>query len=128
MILSSLFLFQFANAQSSPELSSCKMYLNGKTISDVTKELALEWCELIPPTVMCSDGKVYQLERFSISFLTLDPFMNTKFGIGERGIPIKAVLAVEKGKEGDALILREVVYINEEGIESELPVISFKLK
>jgi hypothetical protein len=115
-------------AQDTPDLTSCKMYLNGAEVKETTQEQILEWCKLVPPTVMCNDGRVYQLERFKISFLTLNPFMNTSYGVGERGMPILAVRAIEKGQPGDALILKEVIYIDETGTENELPVISFKLK
>jgi hypothetical protein len=104
------------------------MYLNETVIKEVTKDNLVEWCKQVPPQVKCDDGRVYSLERFRISFLSVKPFMNTDFGIGERGVPIRALQAVEKGNSGDALILKEVKYVDESGEQNDLPVISFKIK
>ena len=115
-------------AQSNEEVSSCSMYLNESVVKEVTKEQLVEWCKQVSPQVKCNDGRVYSLERMRISFLSIKPFMNTDFGVGEKGVPIKALHAVEKGNSGDALILKEVKYLNESGEMSDLPVISFKIK
>jgi len=128
LVLITFFSSSILQAQDNKSVTSCKMYLNGNAVEEMSKETILEWCKLVPPTVICDDERVYRLERFRINFLSLSPFMNSDFGIGEKGIPIKAVRAVENGQAGDALILKEVVYINEEGIESSLPTISFKLQ
>ncbi len=106
----------------------CLMYLDNAKVIENTLEKVLQWCELVPPTVMCQDGKVYSLEQFQVSFLSVKPFMNTDFGLGERGVPIKAQLAVKNGKPGDALVLKEVVYLDSTGTKKMLPVISIKLK
>lgn len=115
-------------AQDNKEVSSCSMYLNEAVVKEVTKEDLVEWCKQVPPQVKCDDGRVYSIEQMRISFLSLKPFMNTDFGIGEKGVPIKALQAVEKGNSGDAFILKEVKYIGESGEMSDLPVISFKIK
>ena len=108
--------------------SSCKVYLENKMIADVTIEDALRWTELTPPQVQCDDGKVYNLESFQISYLTLKPFMSQEFGIGEGGFPIKAREAIKNGKPGDTIILKEVSYTDAAGAKQKLPVISIKLK
>jgi len=104
------------------------MYLDGAVVEDITVESALNWCDLVPPTVLCTDGKVYMLESFQISVFTLKPLQNRDFGIGERGVPIMARNAIAKGLPGDAIVLKEVKYKDENGNLNELPVISFKLK
>ena len=115
-------------AQDSKGPGSCKMYLDGAVVDEISVEDALKWCDLVPPTVQCEDGKVYQLEKFEISFFTIKPLMNKDFGIGERGVPIMARNAISKGMPGDAIVLKEVTYIGEDGETHPLPVISFKLQ
>lgn len=108
--------------------SSCKMYLEDKMIAEVTVEDAIKWCELTPPTVQCDDGKIYKLETFAVSFLTLKPFMSNDFGIAEGGFPIRARNAVKNGKPGDTIIMKEVTYTDSTGTKKSLPVISLKFK
>jgi hypothetical protein len=108
--------------------SSCKMYLEDKMIAEVTVEDAIKWCELTPPTVQCDDGKIYKLETFAISYLTLKPFMSQDFGVGLGGFPIRAREAVKNGKSGDTIILKEVTYTDSTGTKKNLPVISLKFK
>ncbi len=114
--------------QGSKTVTSCKIYLDGKVVENSSLETILEWCKLVPPTVQCDDGMVYQLETFNVSFISLNPFMTTDFGIGQKGVPIRAVQAVEKGKSGDAMVLKNVKYIDSAGAEGELPVISIKIE
>jgi hypothetical protein len=116
------------SAQESKAPASCKVYLNDKVISDVTIADALAWTELTPPTVQCDDGKIYKLETFQINYLTLKPFMNKDFGIGEGGFPILARDAIKNGNVGDTVILKEVTYTDEKGNKNTLPIISIKLK
>ncbi|MDQ3050429.1 MAG: hypothetical protein M3Q95_06050 [Bacteroidota bacterium] len=116
------------SALSAKAQNSCKMYLEEKTITDITVEDAVKWCELTPPTVQCDDGKIYKLETFSITYLQLNPFMSQDFGIGEGGFPIMARRAVSKGKPGDTIILKDATYTDANGIKNTLPVISLKLK
>ena len=115
-------------AQEAKTPASCKVYLNDKVISDVTIADALAWTELTPPTVQCDDGKIYKLETFQINYLTLKPFMNKDFGIGEGGFPILARDAIKNGNIGDTVILKDVTYTDEKGNKNTLPIISIKLK
>ncbi len=108
--------------------TSCKMYLDDKMVVDVTVEDAIKWCELTSPLVQCDDGKIYKIESFQISYLTLKPFMSRDFGIGEGGFPIMARNAVKNGKPGDTIILKEVTYTDASGNKNNLPVISLKFK
>ena len=120
--------FSEINAQESKTPASCKVYLNDKVVNDVTIAEALAWTELTPPTVQCDDGKIYKLETFQINYLTLKPFMNKDFGIGEGGFPILARDAIKNGNVGDTVILKEVTYTDEKGNKNTLPIISIKLK
>lgn len=123
-----LFSLNQVTAQTVKVPSSCQMYMEDKLVAEVSVEDAVKWCELTPPTVQCNDGKIYKLETFSISFLTLKPFMNQDFGIGAGGFPIRARNAVKNGKPGDTIILKDVTYIDAAGVKSSLPVISLKFK
>jgi len=116
------------NAQTAKVPGACKMYLEEKVVAEITVEDAIKWCELTPPTVQCDDGKIYKLETFAISFLTLKPFMSQDFGIGEGGVPIRARSAIKNAKPGDTFIMKEVTYIDVDGTKKNLPIISFKLK
>ena len=115
-------------AQQAKAPASCKIYLNEKVVPEVTIADAMAWCELTPPVVQCDDGKLYQLETFKINYLTLKPFQNKDFGIGEGGFPIMAREAVKNGQAGDTIILKEVTYTDAAGNKNTLPIISIKLK
>lgn len=115
-------------AQTVKTPGACKMYLEEKVVTEISVEDAIKWCELTPPTVQCDDGKIYKLESFQISYLTLKPFMSQDFGIGEGGFPIKARMAVKNGKSGDTIILKQVNYTDASGAKNTLPTISLKLK
>lgn len=117
-----------AAAQQTKAPASCKVYLNDKVVPEVTIADAMAWCELTPPVVQCDDGKIYQLETFKINYLTLKPFMNKDFGIGEGGFPIMAREAVKNGQTGDTIILKDVTYTDASGNKNTLPIISIKLK
>jgi hypothetical protein len=120
--------FASLNAQKVKAPASCKMYLEDKIVTDVTVEDAIRWCELTPPAVRCDDGKIYKLETFKISFLTLKPFTNQDFGTGQGGFPIRARDAVKNGKPGDTIILKDPTYSDSTGVKDTLPVISIKFK
>src|SRR6187397_1765873 len=101
--------------------TSCKMYLDNKMIVDVTVENAISWSELSPPTVQCDDGKIYKLESFNVSYLTLKPFLSQEFGVGECGFPYKARAAIKNGKPTDTIIMKDVTCTNAEGVKDTLP-------
>jgi len=115
-------------AQTSKEPASCKMYYESKVIDKVTVQDAINWCEQTAPMVQCDDGKIYKIETFKINYLTLKPFMNQDFGVGEGGFPIKARMAVKNGKPGDTIIMKDVTYTTPEGVKDTLPIISFKFQ
>ncbi len=117
-----------AKAQTVKTPGSCKMYLDDKVVTEISVEAAIKWAEMEPPTVLCDDGKIYKLESFQISFLTLKPFMNQDFGVGLNGFPILARKAIANGKTGDTIILKKVTYTDEAGNKNELPIISLKIQ
>lgn len=117
-----------AQAQTVKTPGSCKMYLDEKVVVEISLEDAVKWCDLEPPLVQCDDGKIYKLETFQINYLTLKPFMNQEFGIGEGGFPIRAREVIKNGKSGDTIILKDVTYTDASGKKNTLPVISLKLK
>ncbi len=105
----------------------CKMYLDEKMVTEIKIEDAINWSELIPPTVQCDDGKIYKLESFQITYLSLKPFQSQDFGIGEGGFPILAQRAIKSGKPGDTIILKQATYTDASGTKNTLPTISLKL-
>lgn len=105
----------------------CKMFLDEKMIAEIKIEDAIKWSELTPPMVQCDDGKIYKLESFQISYLSLKPFQNQDFGIGEGGFPIMAQRAIKSGKAGDTIILKQATYTDANGTKNTLPTISLKL-
>ncbi len=127
LVISMFFSFETA-AQKDGAPASCKMYMDGKVIPEVSLEDAVRWCELVPPTVQCDDGKIYSLETFQVNFFTLKPLQNREFGTGEGGFPILAREAIAKGMPGDAIVLKEVTYTGSDGKKGSLPVISLKIK
>ncbi len=107
---------------------SCKIYLDGKVLTEVTVANAIAWSEQTPPMVQCEDGKIYKLETFTITYMTLKPFLSKEFGIGQAGFPIRAVQEIKNGKAGDTIILKDVTYLDIAGTKSSLPVISVKMQ
>ena len=122
-----LFTTVSAYAQEAKLPSGCKMYLDEAIVAEISKDAAVKWCELSPPEVKCADGVVYRLETFKISFLTLSPFQNQDFGIGQQGFPIRARQAVAGAKSGDTIILKEATYLDANGNSQKLPTLSFKI-
>ncbi len=115
-------------AQTKKGPTGCQVYMDGSVVKEVTLEVALKWIELTPPTVQCDDGKVYTLETFQVNFFTLNPLQNREFGIGQGGFPLRAREAIANGKPGDAIVLKEVNTINQQGDTLVIPAMSVKLK
>lgn len=119
---------QVTVAQSKKGPTGCQVYMDGAVVKDVTLEMALKWIELTPPTIQCDDGKVYTMETFQVNFFTMKPLQNREFGIGQGGFPLRAREAVANGKPGDAIVLKEVNCINQQGDTLVIPALSVKLK
>ena len=127
-VIAFLMIFSASLAAGQDKLpSGCKMFLDGNEVIQISKEAAVKWCETSPPEVKCADGQVYKLESFKISFLTLSPFMNQDFGVGEKGFPIRARQAIAGAKTGDTIILKEATYLDAQGNVQKLPTLSFKI-
>jgi hypothetical protein len=116
----------FAAFSQSKSPASCKIFLNEQELKEPTVAQVQEWCEQEPPMVICDDGTIYRLENFQINFMTLKPFQNQDFGIGQKGFPILARRAVKNAKPGDTIILKEATYLDKEGKLQPLPIISVK--
>ncbi len=115
-------------SQESKTAETCKPYLDSMR-TEMTIEDALKWADSAPIRVSCDDGKIYTLLKFDISIFTKKPLQTREFGTGEKGgIPILAYKAIENGKPGDTVILKNTVYLDAERKEQKLPVISFVLK
>lgn len=116
-------------AQEIKSTGMCKPQLDTVMLKEVKIEDAIKWSENIPIKVGCEDGKVYILHSYDFTFLTLNPFQNREYGIGDdKGIPLLAQNALKKSKPGDTVILKNVTYLDENAKEKKLPVISFQLK
>ncbi|HEX5001955.1 MAG TPA: hypothetical protein VFW78_05630 [Bacteroidia bacterium] len=105
----------------------CLMYLDEASVKEISKEAMIKWCDSTPPEIKCEDGKIYKLVNFKISFLTLKPFMNQDFGIGEGGFPVRAREAVAGANSGDTVILKEVNCTDANGNAFQIPILSFKI-
>lgn len=116
------------NSKASTAQATCKMVLDGKVVTETTVANVIAWSETSPPMVQCDDGKIYKLETFTITYMTLKPFQSKEFGIGQAGFPIRAVQEIKNGKAGDTIILKDVMYLDIAGTKSALPIISIKMQ
>jgi len=116
----------FAQTKKGP--TGCQVFMDGAVVKDVNLEVALKWIELTPPTIQCDDGKVYTMEAFQVNFFTMKPLQNREFGIGQGGFPLRAREAIANGKPGDAIVLKDVNCINQQGDTLVIPALSVKLK
>jgi len=115
-------------AQDTKAPSLCKPWLDSLQ-SSVTHEEAIAWADNPPIRVACDDGTVYTLSKFDISVFTRNPLQTRQFGTGEEGgIPLLARRALDNLKTGDAFILKNAVYVDAQGAEHALPVISFSIE
>lgn len=106
----------------------CKPQLDSVMLREVMLADAIKWSETKPLQVGCDEGNVFVLYRFDISIFTLKPMQTIEYGTGEKGgIPILAQNAIKRAKAGDTVILKNAVYIDANGKEQKLPVISFKM-
>jgi len=119
--------FSFSQDTKSVAQKGCLIYLDEASVKEISKEAIVKWCELSPPEFKCDDGKIYKLVNFKISFLTLKPFMNQDFGIGEGGFPIRARQAIAGANTGDTIILKEVNCSDANGNNFQIPILSFKI-
>jgi hypothetical protein len=130
--VSVIFCFLFSAKGFSQELNipnMCKPLLDTAMMQDVLIDEAIKWSESKPLTVKCDNGKSYVLHRFNVSIFTKKPLQTIEYGTGEEGgIPILARNAIMRAKPGDTVIFKNVIYIDENAEEQQLPVISFKLQ
>ena len=138
IILSSLLLFQPAMSQektaqkpasnTSVEIGRCLIKSDNSVIQNVKVQDLITWVEHPPFMVDCEDKKSYSLKSYELTFLTLKPFANQSYGVGDdKMIPILARKAMEKLKAGDTVILKTVVLTDAEGKEVQIPTLSLKV-
>lgn len=111
-----------------PEIGKCFIKTDSLTVQNVKVADLISWVEHPPFWVGCEDKKEYLLKRYEFTFLTLKPFINQSYGIGDdKMIPILARKAMDTLKPGDTVILKTVVLSDKEGKESTIPTLSLKI-
>lgn len=116
----------FAQEQKKDEPGTCRP--DSLINEELSTEDVLKWAEAVPLKVYCENGKYYILNFFEISIFTLNPLQSTEYGVGEKGVPLYAQMAIKKMKPGDTLILKNANYLDENQKEQKLPFISFSVK
>ena len=111
-----------------PEIGKCFIKTDSLTVQNVKVADLINWVEHPPFWVGCEDKKEYLLKSYEFTFLTLKPFMNQSYGVGDdKMIPILARKAMDTLKPGDTVILKSVVLTDKEGKESAIPTLSLKI-
>lgn len=110
-------------------LTKCWVKTDSSIIKIITKEDMAQWTDNPPFRLHCDNEKVYHLKFYEFTVLSLNPFENKSYGVGDdRMIPILARKAINNLKNGDTVILKNVELANDENTEVEkLPTISFKI-
>ncbi len=120
---------QTATAQeAAPVPDACRPWMDSVQTTMTVADLGA-WADKSPVKVSCDDGMVYTLHRFDISVFTRNPLQTKGYGTGEEGgIPILARRAIDKCSTGDAFIMKNAVYLDANGAEQRLPVISIQVE
>lgn len=128
MLISSTF-SSFAQNAKPVALSKCWVKTDSLIIKELTKEELAAWVDHPPFRLHCDNDKNYHLKFYEFTMLTLNPFENKSFGVGDSTmIPILARKAIERLKNGDTVILKGVEITGDENSELEkLPTLSFKI-
>lgn len=110
-------------------LSKCWVQTDSLIIKELTKEDLANWVDHPPFRLHCDDNKNYHLKFYEFTVLTLNPFENKTYGVGDSTmIPILARKAIDRLKNGDTVILKGVEITGDENSELEkLPTLSFKI-
>lgn len=111
-----------------PEIGRCFIKNDSLIVQNVKVADLINWVEHPPFWVGCEDKKEYSLKSYEFTFLTLKPFMNQSYGVGDnKMIPILARKAMDTLKPGDTVILKTIVLIDKDGKESSIPTLSLKI-
>lgn len=128
LLVSFLLIQDVTHAQQDDGRMSCKLLLDSSW-TVVTPMAAVRWAENPPLTLVCDQGARMKLHSFEFSIFTRKPLQSREFGSGdERGIPLLGLNALKNAKPGDTMILKNIIVVNEAGIQFKLPVQSFKLE
>ena len=120
---------QLGTAVEVDEPGKCFIYSDSGKINKVTVSELKMWCEKAPFSIGCENGKEYQLKAFEFTTLTMKPFENKSYGVGDQHLmPILGIKALDKLKKGDTVIFQGVIATGKEGKELAIPTISIKIE
>jgi hypothetical protein len=110
-------------------IGKCWIKTDSSIIKETTKAELAGWVDKPPFILACENQKTYRLKFYEFTVLSLKPFENKSYGVGdERMIPILARKAIDNLKYGDTVILKDVELINQENAMVEkIGTISFKI-
>lgn len=115
-------------AQSS-EPTKCSCTSDTIDLKKINVETALRLFDASPIKVKCDNNKIYTMKGFEFTYLSLKPFESKTFGIGDdRGIPLMGRRQLVKSKPTDTIIFKEVLGVDEKGVEAKLPNVTVKLE
>ncbi|MBL0098061.1 MAG: hypothetical protein IPP46_17395 [Bacteroidetes bacterium] len=123
-----LFIGQQVALAQAPKLKLCAVPTDSAGSTKVTLKEAQEWADNLPLKVVCNDGKIYQLNQFLFTMITMNPLQTKEYGLANNGIPILARKAIDQMKKGDTIFLKEVQGKDASGTEIKLPNIVFVVK
>jgi hypothetical protein len=109
--------------------SKCSCISDSIDLKKINVAVALRLFDAAPIMVKCDNNKVYKLNAFEFTYLSLKPFEAKTFGIGDsRGIPLMGRRQLVKSKPTDTIIFKEVIGLDDKGVETKLPNVSVKLE
>ncbi len=106
--------------------AKCHVKTDSATVK-LTLAQAKAWADSVPLQVICEGLKAYKLYNFNFTLITSSPFQSKEFGTGNGGIPILARKAIDNLQPKDAVIIKNATYLDENGKEQPLPIITFSI-
>lgn len=111
------------------EPTKCTCISDSIDLKKMNVETALRLFDAAPIKVKCDNNKTYKMKGFEFTYLSLKPFESKTFGIGDdRGIPLMGRRQLVKSKPTDTIIFKEVIGLDDKGVETKLPNVSVKLE
>lgn len=107
--------------------TKCMIWINDAAKNKVNVTEALAWCDSLPLIVKGDNGVKYKLKSFGVMVIQKEPFLSQDFGIAEGGMPLLARRAIERGKEGDSVFMKDVIYVDEKNQDQKLPNVVFSI-
>ncbi len=117
-----------AASKAKPMIVKCHLNVDKDGSNKVTIEDAKAWADFTPLQVIGNDKKLYSLQQFTLTMITMNPLQTQEFGIGNAGIPFLARKAMDSMKPGDTVFLKEVTAKNDAGVEMPVSNIVFTIK